>query len=51
MELAVRQNEVVHPHKTLAPGLVRLAVWEELAEGRPEGALRDFAKMVFTDPS
>ena len=46
----VRQNGVAHPQRL--PTTRRLAGSVGVPAGvRPEGALCDFAKMVFTDPS
>ena len=47
----VRQNGVAHPQRPLPTGLVRWSAVGVPAGVRPEDALCDFAKMVFTDPS
>ena len=47
---AVRQNGVAHPQRLPTTGLLAGSVGVP-AGVRPEGALCDFAKMVFTDPS
>ena len=47
----VRQNGVAHPQRPLPTGLVRRSAVGVPAGVRPEDALCDFAKMVFTDPS
>ena len=39
------------PAEALYDGVVYCAAWGVLAGVRPEDALCDFAKMVFTDPS
>ena len=46
----VRQNGVAHPQRLPTTRLLAGSVGVP-AGVRPEGALCDFAKMVFTDPS